>query len=104
MLVDEPTSHLDMKFKLDVMEYLNAMVKHDTSILVAEHDISLMARYCDMCIIMKKGEIVGMGDPKKVITSELIRDVYDVDASVGFDDDGALFVLPKRYSTQHGTI
>ena len=45
-----------------------------------------------------------MGDPKKVITPELIRDVYDVDASVGFDDDGALFVLPKRYTTQHGTI
>ena len=104
MLVDEPTSHLDMKFKLDVMEYLNAMVKHDTSILVAEHDISLMARYCDMCIIMKKGEIVGIGDPKEVITPELIRDVYDVDASVGFDSEGELFVLPKKYSSQHGTL
>lgn len=104
MLVDEPTSHLDMKFKLDVMECLNAMVRKDTSILVAEHDISLMARYCDMCIIMKKGEIVGIGDPKEVITPELIRDVYDVDASVGFDDEGELFVLPKRYHSEHGTL
>ena len=42
MLVDEPTSHLDMKYKLDVMEYLNAMVKKDMTVLVAEHDISLM--------------------------------------------------------------
>ena len=49
MLVDEPTSHLDMKYKLDVMEYLRAMVKQDMTILVAEHDISLMARYCDLC-------------------------------------------------------
>lgn len=101
MLVDEPTSHLDMKYKLDVMEYLNAMVKKDMSILVAEHDISLMARYCDLCIIMKKGEIVGIGKPKDVITSELIESVYEVSASVGFDPDGELYVLPKRYRKEH---
>lgn len=97
MLVDEPTSHLDMKYKLDVMEYLTAMVKKDMTILVAEHDISLMARYCDLCIIMKKGEIVAIGDPKTIITPKLIEDVYDVSASVGFDDSGELFVLPKKY-------
>ncbi len=97
MLVDEPTSHLDMKYKLEVMEYLNAMVKKDMTILVAEHDISLMARYCDLCIIMKKGEIVAMGRPKDVITSELIEEVYEVSASVGFDNEGELYVLPKRF-------
>lgn len=97
MLVDEPTSHLDMKYKLEVMEYLRAMVKKDMSILVAEHDISLMARYCELCIIMKKGEIYAIGDPKEVITEELIQDVYEVSASVGFDRDGELFVLPKKY-------
>lgn len=97
MLVDEPTSHLDMKYKLDVMEYLTAMVRKDMTILVAEHDISLMARYCDLCIIMKKGEIVTIGKPKDVITSKLIEDVYDVSASVGFDNEGELYVLPKRY-------
>lgn len=104
MLVDEPTSHLDMKYKLDVMEYLNAMVKKEMTVLVAEHDISLMARYCDLCIIMRKGEIVKIGDPKEVITPELIRSVYEVDASVGFDEEGELFVLPKRYHNDHGTL
>ncbi|MGN0098904.1 MAG: ABC transporter ATP-binding protein, partial [Candidatus Methanomethylophilaceae archaeon] len=104
MLVDEPTSHLDMKYKLDVMEYLNAMVKKDMTILVAEHDISLMARYCDLCIIMRKGEIMGIGKPKEVITPELIEKVYDVNASVGFDEDGELFVLPKRVRRGHDTL
>lgn len=97
MLVDEPTSHLDMKYKLEVMEYLRAMVKKDMSILVAEHDISLMARYCQECIIMKEGKIHAVGDPKEVITEELIQEVYEVSASVGFDKDGELFVLPKKY-------
>ena len=96
MLVDEPTSHLDMKYKLDVMEYLRAMVKSDMSVLVAEHDISLMARYCDLCVIMKAGELVAVGDPKVIITEDLIRDVYGVDSSVGFDRDGELYVLPKK--------
>ncbi|UAL07093.1 MAG: ABC transporter ATP-binding protein [Candidatus Methanogranum gryphiswaldense] len=101
MLVDEPTSHLDMKYKLDVMEYLRAMVKQDMTVLVAEHDISLMARYCDLCIIMKKGELVTIGNPKEVITEKLMQEVYEVSASVGFDQDGELFVLPKRYTGKH---
>ena len=97
MLVDEPTSHLDMKYKLNVMEYLRAMVRQDMTVLVAEHDISLMARYCDLCIIMKKGELVTIGDPKQVITEDLVRDVYDVIANVGTDKDGEIYVLPKRF-------
>ena len=97
MLVDEPTSHLDMKYKLNVMEYLRAMVRQDMTVLVAEHDISLMARYCDLCIIMKKGELVTIGDPKEVITEDLVRDVYDVVANVGTDKDGEIYVLPKRF-------
>ncbi|MCL2510339.1 MAG: ABC transporter ATP-binding protein [Methanomassiliicoccaceae archaeon] len=101
MLVDEPTSHLDMKYKLEVMEYLRAMVRKDMSIFVAEHDISLMARYCDECIIMKEGKLYALGDPKEVITEDLLRDVYEVSASVGFDKDGELFVLPKRYKGEY---
>lgn len=97
MLVDEPTSHLDMKYKLQVMEYLKSMSKTDMTVLVAEHDISLMARYCDLCIIMKQGRIVTIGDPKVVITEDLIREVYEVEARVGLDADGEVYVLPKRY-------
>ena len=97
MLVDEPTAHLDMKYKLQVMEYLRSMARKDMSILVAEHDISLMARYCDVCIIMKQGRIVTIGDPKVVITEDLIRDVYEVDSRVGLDADGEIYVLPKNY-------
>ena len=97
MLVDEPTSHLDMKYKLQVMEYLQKMARTDMTVIVAEHDISLMARYCDICVIMKKGEIVAVGDPKIIITEDLIRDVYDVEARVGLDVDGEIYVLPKRY-------
>jgi iron complex transport system ATP-binding protein len=58
-----------------------------------------MARYCQQCIIMKKGEIYAIGDPKEVITEELLQEVYEVSASVGLDKDGELYVLPKRYDS-----
>ena len=47
---------------------------------------------------------MGIGKPKEVVTPELIEKVYDVSASVGFDDDGELFVLPKRVRSGHGTL
>ncbi len=102
MLVDEPTSHLDMKYKLEVMEYLQKMARNDMTVIVAEHDISLMARYCDTCIIMKKGSIVTIGDPKEVITEDLIREVYEVESCVGLDREGEIYVLPKRYIRTDG--
>lgn len=97
MLVDEPTSHLDIKYKLEVMEYLRSMAKADMTVIVAEHDISLMARYCDVCVIMKEGSIVTIGDPNKVITEGLMQQVYEVSARVGLDPDGEIYVLPKKY-------
>ncbi|MDD4245053.1 MAG: ABC transporter ATP-binding protein, partial [Candidatus Methanomethylophilaceae archaeon] len=63
-----------------------------------------MARYCDLCIIMKEGSLFRIGPPKEIITSDLIEEVYGVSASVGFDNDGELFVLPKRYKTVRGSI
>ena len=97
MLVDEPTSHLDMKYKLQVMRYLKDLSDRNMTVIVAEHDISLMARYCDVCIIMKEGRIITVGEPKKIITEDLIREVYEVDSRVGLDADGEIYVLPKDY-------
>lgn len=97
MLVDEPTSHLDMKYKLQVMEYLRSMARSEMTVMVAEHDISLMARYCDVCVIMKAGRIVAVGEPREVITEQLIKEVYEVEARVGLDADGEIYVLPKRF-------
>ncbi len=96
LLVDEPTSHLDLKFKLNVMEHLRSLAKTGMTLMVAEHDISLMSRYCDYCYIMKQGKIVASGVPGEIITEDLMREVYEVEARVGKDIDGEVYVLPKR--------
>ena len=103
MLVDEPTSHLDMRYKLEVMEYLRSMAGTGMTVMVAEHDISLMARYCDTCIIMKQGEVIATGRPAEVIDEDLVRRVYGVESRIGLDADGEVYVLPKR-SVKEATL
>jgi len=94
MLVDEPSAHLDLKYKLESMEHLKGLVNNDMSIIVASHDINLLVKYCDKVIILSKGQIVAYGEPNEVITPELIRDVYGVVAEV-YRNNGDIFIIPK---------
>jgi iron complex transport system ATP-binding protein len=95
MLVDEPSAHLDLKFKLEVMERLHELSRRGITVIVASHDINLLIKYCDRVIIMKKGSIVTCGSPHEVMTEELIRDVYEVEAAV-MRVDGEIYAVPKR--------
>jgi len=95
MLVDEPSAHLDLKFKLEVMERLHELSRQGITVIVASHDINLLIKYCDRVIIMKEGHIVKCGSPHDVMTAELIRDVYEVEAVV-MKVDGEIYAVPKR--------
>ncbi|HUL39600.1 MAG TPA: ABC transporter ATP-binding protein [Methanomassiliicoccales archaeon] len=95
LLVDEPSAHLDLKFKLEVMERLHELSRRGITVIVASHDINLLIKYCDRVIIMKNGGIVKCGSPEEVMTPELIRDVYEVEAVV-VREDGELVAVPKR--------
>ena len=94
MLVDEPSAHLDLKYKLESMEYLRSLLANGISIIVASHDINLLVKYCDKVIILSDGEIVAYGDPKDVITEDLIRQVYGVEAEI-MRNNGSIFIIPK---------
>ncbi len=97
MLVDEPTSHLDMRFKLEVMEYIRDLMEkeRDMTVVIASHDINLMVKYCDRIILVKKGRIVGIGTPEEIVTEINIADVYGVECSVFKDPTGEVIVHPR---------
>ncbi len=83
MLLDEPTSSLDIKHQMDVMELLRNLVKSEgLSICAIVHDLDLAMKYCDKVVMMKDGSIFAAGDAKDVITAENIKSVYDVDAVI----------------------
>ena len=83
LLLDEPTSSLDIMHQLEVMELLRHMVKKDNlSAIISMHDLNLTSRYADKVIMLEKGKIVAAGDPVSVLTPDNIASVYNVEAAV----------------------
>lgn len=79
LILDEPTNHLDIHYQLEIMELVKNI---GVTSLVVMHDLNLAALYCDRIYVMKNGRMYTNGTPEQVLTSELIKDVYRVNASV----------------------
>lgn len=93
MLVDEPSAHLDIKYKIQIMEILAQLSKTGIGIVIASHDINLLTRFCDNIMLLSNGHIIDYGPPADVITRESIREVFDIEVDVVYDD-GVPYVLP----------
>mgnify|MGYP001767357289 CR=1 FL=1 len=94
LLLDEPTSDLDLKNQLEVMKIIREVsTEQNIASIVVMHDINLALRYSDKFIILKDGEVFTTGGGE-VITSEIIKETYDVDVHIE-KFDGIPFVIPK---------
>ncbi|NPV30310.1 MAG: ABC transporter ATP-binding protein [Firmicutes bacterium] len=83
LLLDEPTSNLDIKHQLEVMEIIKSAVKErGITAIISLHDLNLAARYSDKVILMKEGGIFAAGEPRSVLTRENIKFVYGVEVIV----------------------
>ncbi|MCS7482425.1 ABC transporter ATP-binding protein [Umezawaea endophytica] len=89
LLLDEPTNHLDVRHQLELLE-LVATTRQ--TVVVALHDLTLAVRYCDRLVLLQHGVVVADGSAEQVLTPELLREVFEVDADVGRDDVGRLAV------------
>ncbi|MFD7834675.1 ABC transporter ATP-binding protein [Streptomyces sp. NPDC059761] len=85
LLLDEPTNHLDVKHQLDLMELLAGS---EQTVLVALHDLSLAARYCDRLLLLHHGRLIASGTPAAVLTAERLAEVFEVDAELTTDPLG----------------
>lgn len=78
VLLDEPTSFLDIKFKKQIFELISSLaLDKGLSVVVVSHDIDLSAHYCHRLVILKDGNLFRMGPPEEVITTTNIETVYD---------------------------
>lgn len=87
LILDEPTNHLDIKYQLQLLDIVK---KLNLTIISAIHDLNIAAMYCDRIFVMKKGQIFASGAPEKILTPELIKEVYEVNAQVYKDEKGYL--------------
>ncbi|MCQ2085444.1 MAG: ABC transporter ATP-binding protein [archaeon] len=83
MLLDEPTSNLDIKYQLEVMNMVSKIVtERGVSAVAIIHDLDLALRYCDKVALLHNGKVHAFGPADEVLTKENIRTVYKVDAEV----------------------
>ncbi|MFE6064010.1 ABC transporter ATP-binding protein [Streptomyces sp. NPDC056431] len=93
LLLDEPTNHLDVKHQLELMELLTGT---DRTVLVALHDLSLAARYCDRLLLLHHGRLIAAGTPEAVLTADRLAEVFEVDAELTTDALGHPAVSYRR--------
>lgn len=97
MLLDEPTSNLDIWHQLDVMTVIAGLVaEREITAIMAVHDLNMAARFSDQIIMMKSGVIHAAGSPWEVLTPRHIADVYDVEARVQRQGEETPLVVPMR--------
>lgn len=96
LLLDEPTTYLDIKHQIDVMELCRRLnTRQGTTLVAVLHDLNQAARYADTIIAMSGGKIVAKGRPKDVITEELVASVFGVKARVITDpESGSPLMVP----------
>ncbi len=81
LMLDEPTSHLDLRYQLKVLRLLRKL-REDKLILATFHDLTIAARFCRKLILLNKGEIAAFGRADDVLTSDELHKVYKVKIDV----------------------
>ena len=82
MLLDEPTTFLDIAHQYELMELLRDFHEEGKTVVTVLHDLNQAARYADHLIVMKKGEVVTSGVPEEVLTKEMVADVFGLEAMI----------------------
>lgn len=96
LLLDEPTTFLDLKVQVDLMEMLSDLAHSGgRTLVVVLHDLSLAATYADMLVMLRDGRIVCAGPAREVFTADRLKAVFDLEARVTWDaETGQPLCLP----------
>jgi iron complex transport system ATP-binding protein len=87
LLMDEPTTHLDIRHVLDLLSIVRGLAERDgTAVLAIFHDLNIAAATCDRMIALHRGQVVAEGAPEHVVTGGLLRSVYGVEGEVVADE------------------
>ncbi|MBC1361759.1 ABC transporter ATP-binding protein [Listeria welshimeri] len=97
LLLDEPTTFLDMYFQLEILELIKRLnQKENLTIVMILHDLNQALTYSDQLIVMKNGEVIAKGEPEALLTKELIAETYDVVAEVLSNTITGKYIIPQR--------
>lgn len=93
LLLDEPTSNLDIKHQVEVLELLKKLTQKGITVVIALHDINLASRYADKILMIKNGQLFAAGG-RETITENNLEKLYDIKVEI-IKTGEQLFVVPK---------
>ena len=82
LILDEPTSHLDLHHQFAIMELLKKLNKEGMSIIAVNHDLNLASLYCERLVLLHQGKVFEQGSPKDLITEKILKQVYQTEVKV----------------------
>jgi iron complex transport system ATP-binding protein len=82
LLLDEPTTFLDLAHQVEVLNLLHKMRTDGRTVVAVLHDLNQAARYADHLVAMRAGKVVAAGAPREIVTADLVRDVFGLDCVV----------------------
>ncbi|GAA5164970.1 ABC transporter ATP-binding protein [Ornithinimicrobium tianjinense] len=96
LLLDEPTSFLDIAHQVEVLDLVRDLSVHrGTTVVMVLHDLAMAARYADHLVAMRGGRVVAQGSPRQVVTAETVCDVFGITCRVLWQEaTGDLSVIP----------
>jgi iron complex transport system ATP-binding protein len=94
LLLDEPTSNLDLRHQLEVLGLIVDMVRErGLSAVMAMHDLNLASRFSTKIVMLKQGKIYAAGEPREILNSDNIKEVYGVETTIN-SDSGRPYIIP----------
>ena len=103
IMLDEPTTYLDMSYQLEVLEVLEKLNKEkNITVVIVLHELNNACRFADNIIGLKKGKIICEGKPLEVINKENLKTIYGIDANLTISEDGK-YPICKEYDLFRGT-
>lgn len=82
VLLDEPTTWLDINHQIELMKLMRQLQQAGKTVVTVLHDLNQASRYCDHLVVMNSGKVQAQGSPGLVMTPAMLRDVFSLDAEV----------------------
>ena len=98
LILDEPTNHLDIKYQIEILSLVKDL---GICVVAALHDLALAAQFCNEIYLIKNGELRACGKPKDIITTEMVKEVYEIDCDIVYNENtGAMMISYYPFQTK----
>jgi iron complex transport system ATP-binding protein len=95
LLLDEPTSSLDLRHQIDLVETAKRRAQNGTAVIAILHDLNLAMHFADRIVLLHRGKLAMDGNHATVVTAETIRRIFEVDVTIDYTERGVPFLLPQ---------